>query len=65
MRVWQGGHWTLDNASNNGTFMIEFGNLLRARDINFDPIDRQVMCFPHIINMLPTCYCRFHQHRLG
>jgi hypothetical protein len=51
MRVWQGGHWTLDNAANNGTLMIEFGNLLRACDIDFDPIDRQVMCFLHIVNI--------------
>jgi hypothetical protein len=51
MRVWQGGHWTLDNAANNGTFMIEFGNLLRAHDIDFDPIDHRVMCFPHIVNI--------------
>ena len=31
--------------------MIEFGNLLWAHNIDFDPIDRRVMCFPHIVNI--------------
>ena len=51
MRILQIGHWTLDNASNNTTFMEELATLLRARDIDFDPIDRRIMCFPHIINI--------------
>ena len=31
--------------------MEEFTVLLRARDIEFDPVDRRIMCFPHIINV--------------
>ncbi|KIM78715.1 hypothetical protein PILCRDRAFT_56284, partial [Piloderma croceum F 1598] len=46
-------HWTLDNASNNGTFMQELGILLNSRDISFDAKDRRIMCFPHIVNI---CY---------
>ena len=52
MRIGQGGHWTLDYASNNGTFLHELAILLEARDIDFDAIDRRIMCFAHIIN---TC----------
>ena len=47
----QVGHWTLDNAANNGTFMVELGILLRARDIDFDHEDRRIMCFPHVVNI--------------
>jgi hypothetical protein len=52
MRIGQGGHWTLDYASNNGTFLHELVILLEARDIDFDAIDCQIMCFAHVIN---TC----------
>lgn len=44
------GHWTLDNAASNGTFMKELATL-QARDIEFDSLDRRIMCFPHIINI--------------
>lgn len=47
----QVGHWTLDNAANNGTFMVELAELLHARDIPFDAEDRRIMCFPHIVNI--------------
>ena len=47
----QVGHWILDNAPNNGTFMKELGALLHSRDINFDALDRQLMCFPHVVNI--------------
>jgi len=47
----QVGYWTLDNASNNGTFMEEMEHLLHLRDIDFDHLDRRIMCFPHIINI--------------
>lgn len=52
MRIGQGGHWTLDYASNNGTFLHELAILLEARDIDFDAIDHRIMCFAHVIN---TC----------
>jgi len=47
----QVGHWTLDNAANNGTFMEELERLLHLRDIDFDHMDRRIMCFPHVINI--------------
>jgi len=47
----QVGHWTLDNAANNGTFMEELEHLLHQRDIDFDHMDRGIMCFPHVINI--------------
>jgi hypothetical protein len=48
------GHWTLDNASVNDTFMKELGVLLQARGIAFDSDDNRIMCFPHIINICVT-----------
>jgi hypothetical protein len=34
--------------------MFELGKLLSARDIQFDHVDRQIMCFPHVINICCT-----------
>lgn len=51
MRICQSGHWTLDNASNNIMFMEELAVLLQAHDIEFDPLDRRIMCFPHVISI--------------
>jgi hypothetical protein len=31
--------------------MEELAKLLQSRDIDFDPLDRWIMCFPHIINI--------------
>ena len=31
--------------------MEELAALLQARDIEFDPVDRRIMCFPHVINI--------------
>ena len=47
----QVGHWTLDNAANNGTFLEELEILFRERDIDFDHLDRRIMCFPHVVNI--------------
>ena len=49
--ITQVGHWTLDNTVNNGTFMEELEHLLHKFNIDFDHLDRQIMCFPHIINI--------------
>ena len=49
--ITQVGHWTLDNAANNGTFMEQLERLLHKRDIDFDHLDRRIMCFPHVINI--------------
>jgi hypothetical protein len=45
------GHFTLDNAGNNGTAMEDLGTLLHEHDIEFDAEDRRVMCFEHIVNL--------------
>ncbi|KIJ10079.1 hypothetical protein PAXINDRAFT_86563, partial [Paxillus involutus ATCC 200175] len=48
------GHFTMDNASNNKTCMQELETLLRARDIEFDALDRLVMCFLHVMHICTT-----------
>ena len=50
MIIGQEGHWTLDYASNNGTFLHELVILLEAHDIDFGAIDHRIMCFAHVIN---------------
>jgi hypothetical protein len=50
----QAGHWTLDNAEMNATFMRAFEDIMRAREIPFDHEDNRIMCFPHIINICTT-----------
>jgi hypothetical protein len=45
------GHFTLDNADNNDTFMAKLACLLASRDIDFDAKDRRIRCFPHILNI--------------
>lgn len=44
----------MDNASNNKTCMYELEVLLRERDVEFDALDRLVMCFPHIMHICVT-----------
>jgi hypothetical protein len=51
MTIPQVGHWTLDNTSNNGTFMEHLEILLHLCDIDFNHMDRCIMCFPHVINI--------------
>lgn len=41
----------MDNASNNGTMMRALQTALKDREIDFDAIDRRIMCFAHIINL--------------
>jgi hypothetical protein len=50
-KTFKAGHFTLDNAGNNGTAMDEIEKRLQARDIEFDALDRKVMCFPHAVNL--------------
>ncbi|KAG5633385.1 hypothetical protein H0H81_008255, partial [Sphagnurus paluster] len=47
------GHWTLDNASINDTFMQGLQDGLKTRNIStsFTAQDRRIMCFPHIVNI--------------
>jgi hypothetical protein len=41
----------LDNAANNQVSMRELSQKLECRGIDFNPIERQIPCFPHIINI--------------
>ena len=50
----QAGHWTLDNAEMNATFMKALEEIMRARDIPFGHEDNRIMCFPHVINICTT-----------
>jgi hypothetical protein len=46
------GHFTLDNASNNGTMMDKLQSLLEARDVtHFDAKDSRIMCFAHVVDL--------------
>jgi hypothetical protein len=45
------GHFTLDNASSNGTTMERLESKLGDRDISFDAVDRQIMCFGHVVEL--------------
>ena len=46
------GHFTLDNASNNGTMMQELQETLEDRDVSdFDARDNRIMCFAHVIDL--------------
>jgi len=44
-------HFTLDNASNNGTMMEELKTMLTERDIVFDAEDQKIMCFAHVVDL--------------
>jgi hypothetical protein len=41
----------LDNAANNQTCMKELSNLLEECQIEYDPIENRIPCFPHVINI--------------
>jgi len=41
----------MDNAGNNHTSMQEYSCLLEKHGIEFDPVEHQIPCFPHIINI--------------
>ncbi len=45
------GHFTLDNASNNGTMMQQLEEMLKKCDVAFEVLDCRVMCFAHIIDL--------------
>ncbi|KAF7372144.1 Dimer-Tnp-hAT domain-containing protein [Mycena venus] len=50
----QSGMWTLDSASNNGTFMFHLGRLIAAEPgivVEFDAEGNRIRCFPHVINI--------------
>lgn len=41
----------MDGASNNDTMLVKLAKLLGARDISFDPVDRRMSCFAHIVDL--------------
>jgi len=41
----------MDNASNNGAMMESLIRKLKPCDVSFDPCDRRIMCFAHIIDL--------------
>ncbi|KAJ6449125.1 ribonuclease H-like domain-containing protein [Mycena sanguinolenta] len=53
------GHFTLDNASNNMSFMTQFAILLRSHDISgFNAKKNYIRCFAHIINLCSQAVIR-------
>ena len=45
------GHFTMDNAKHNDTFMQELQKLLNARVITFDAVDQRIMCYVHVVDL--------------
>jgi len=46
------GYFTLDNASNNNTALQYIAKHLNELGIPFDPVQRRLPCFSHIINLV-------------
>ena len=46
------GYFTLDNASNNDTALQYIAEHLKEQDIPFDPIQRRLRSFGHVINLV-------------
>ena len=46
------GYFTLDNATNNDSALIEISYFLSNISISFDPIKRRLRCFGHVINLV-------------
>ena len=46
------GYFTLDNATNNDSALIEISYFLSNISISFDPIKRRLHCFGHLINLV-------------
>jgi len=49
------GHFTLNNASNNGTMMEELKMMLTKCNIAFNVEDRRIMCFVHVVDLCSRC----------
>ena len=45
------GHFTMDNASNNGTMMTALARIFAKHDIPFNTCDRRIMCFAHAVDL--------------
>jgi len=46
------GYFTLDNASNNDTVLYHIAQHLKEQDITFNPVQRRLCCFGHVINLV-------------
>lgn len=51
LTYYQVGHFTLDNASNNGSFMYHLKLLLEDINVSFDDKKNYIRCFAHVINL--------------
>ena len=47
----QGGHWTLNNASLNDTFLKEYEIFLGPHNVDFSHKHHHIRCFPHVTNI--------------
>ncbi|QRV87180.1 RNA-directed RNA polymerase L [Ceratobasidium sp. AG-Ba] len=45
------GTFTLDNASNNDTFMAQMEQYMQAQNMKFERNGNRIRCFPHVINI--------------
>jgi len=50
------GYFTLDNASNNGTAMQHIAQQLSEQGISFNPVERRLRCFGHVINLVVKAF---------
>ena len=50
------GYFTLDNASNNDSALVEIASFLLNINIVFDPIKRRLRCFGHVINLVVKAF---------
>lgn len=46
------GYFTLDNATNNDSALVEISSLLHNIDVFFDPVCQRLCCFGHVINLV-------------
>ena len=50
------GYFTLDNASNNDTALVQIEAYLAERGIKFNPQARRLRCFGHVINLVVKAF---------
>jgi len=50
------GYFTLDNASNNDTTLTQVGVYLAELGIEFNPTERRLRCFGHVINLVVKAF---------
>ena len=50
------GYFTHNNGSNNDTALVQIGAYLAEGGIKFDPQERQLRCFGHVINLVVKAF---------